>query len=59
MGDGVSDGAIDRGTVAVATDDLLVGEGAVLSGSFGVLLVGSRKRIAMARFYALQDDMRH
>ena len=37
---------MDRCTVAVATDDLLIGEGAVLSGSFGVLLVGSGKKIA-------------
>ena len=50
---------IDRCNVAVATDDLLIGEGAVLSSSFGVLLVGSRKKIPEAKFYALQDDMRH
>ena len=50
---------MDRCTVAVATDDLSIGEGAVLSGSFGVLLVGSGKKIAKTKFYALQDDMRH
>ena len=50
---------MDRCTVAVATDDLLILEGAVLSGSFGVLLVGSRKKIAKAKFYALQDDVHH
>ena len=45
--------------MAVATNDLLTEEGAVLSGSFGVLLVGSGKKIAKTKFYALQDDMRH
>ena len=37
---------MDRCTVVVATDDLSIGIGAVLSGSFGVLLVGSGKKIA-------------
>ena len=50
---------MDRCTVVVATDDLSVGEGAVLSDSFGVLLDGARKKIAKTKFYALQDDMRH
>ena len=45
---------MDRCTVAVATNDLSIGEGAVLSGSFGVLLVGSGKKIAKTKFYALQ-----
>ena len=51
--------AMDRCTVVVATNDLSIGEDAVLSGSFGVLLVGSKKKIAETNFYALQDDMLH
>ena len=51
--------AIDRRTVAVVTDDLSIGEGVMLSGSFGVLLVGSGKKIVKTKIYALQNDMRH
>ena len=42
---------MDRCTVAVATDDLSIEEGAVLSGSFGVLLVVSGKKITKMNFY--------
>ena len=37
---------IDRFIVAVPTDDPPIGEGAVLFGSFGDLVVLSKKRIA-------------
>ena len=37
---------IDRFIVAVPTDDPPIGEGAVLFGSFGDLVVFSKKRIA-------------
>ena len=45
--------------MTVVTDDLSIVEGAVLSGSSGGLLVGSEKKIANTKFYALEDDMHH
>ena len=44
--------------MAVATNDLSIGEGAVLSGSFGVLLVGSGKKIAKTKSY-IRSARRH
>ena len=44
--------------MVVATDDLSIGKGAVLSGNFGVLLVGSEKKIAKTKFY-IRSARRH
>ena len=41
---------LERRLSLTQEDDLSVGKGALLSDSFGVLLVGSRKKIAKTKF---------
>ena len=44
--DSLCEDDVDRSIMAVPTDDPPIGEGAVLFGSFGDLVVLSKKRIA-------------